>query len=117
MDIRDINNYIKELEEDIFNFDNIQDLAYLYIIRNNFQKDNVTIELNDILPEYHKYIEVKKKYQLKQVTEEALIDAVKSVCKEIREFVLTIYNNTDMEKERKQIRFIIEDLSTEMLKK
>ena len=113
MDIKTINNAILELEEEETNFKNIQELAYLYIVKENLEKsevDNVTRELNDILPCYTHYINVKRDYQLGRVTDESLVYAMEKVCKEIEEFIETLYFNTEFLKERLKIKRMIENL-------
>lgn len=119
MNINEINDIIADLEESDTVFENIQELAYLYIVRNNLMKepDNIVMEYKDILPEYHKYVNIKRQYQLDNSTEEAVLKAIKSVSKEIKEFIETLYNNTDLEKERRQIRYMIEALNTEFVDK
>lgn len=106
MNIEEISNTIEELENGDTTFVNCQKLASLYIVRENFKIDYqrmvtpVEEELNDILPQYQTYCEVKRRYQLNEVTEPAVIDSLNRVCKEIREFLHTLYSGTDMEQER-----------------
>lgn len=67
-------------------------------------------ELSDILPEYTKYREIKRKYQKKELTESAVILAMQNVCSEIRQFIQTLYSSTDMQEERNQIHKMLENL-------
>lgn len=113
MDLKTIENAILELEEEETNFKNIQELAYLYIVKENLEKsdvDNVTRELNDILPCYTRYINIKRDYQLGRATDESLVYAMKNVCEEIEEFIETLYFNTEFLKERLRIKSMIENL-------
>ena len=104
MNIDLINDTIYTLETAETTLENIADLANLYIVQERLQVNNVKQELDDILPAYTEYINIKKDYQLGKVSESAVIKAIKAVCTEIREFVSTLYNCTDMNKERKIIK-------------
>lgn len=117
MDLEIIEDAIYELENSEINADNVLELASLYIVRQNnldrLKTENnrdVEDELNDILPYYRKYCETKRKYQMHEITEDAVITGIERVCKEISELISTIYRNTDMAKERKQIRKMLETL-------
>lgn len=113
MDLKTIENAILELEEEETNFKNIQELAYLYIVKENLEKsdvDSVAKELNDILPCYTHYINIKRDYQLGRATDESLVYAMENVCKEIKEFIETLYFNTEFLKERLKIKSMIEKL-------
>lgn len=106
MDIKAIEDNIKELENDITNIDNVQELACLYIVRDNLLKQDtntVEQELNDILPAYKKFCTTKIKYQLQEVTEDAVIHDMKIVCQELKEFILSLYSNSDFYKERQPL--------------
>lgn len=113
MDIQAIMDNINELENSITNVDNVQELANLYIVRDNLLKHNTNIveqELNDILPAYKKFCNTKTKYQLHEVTEEAVLDDMKLLCQEISEFIHTLYSNTDFYKERALLLQTLEGL-------
>ena len=117
LDISLINETIKELEEDNTNFSNCQKLASLYTIKEYYDKhlqaaDQVELELHDILPQYNRYCEIKKKYQLGEVASEQVLDSMKLLCQEIEEFIHTLYSSTDMEPEREQLRSLIQSLGT-----
>jgi len=47
-------------------------------------------------------------YQIKEISEAQVIDNLNLLCREIKEFIHTLYNNTDMQYER--------DIIEEMLK-
>lgn len=114
MDIKLINDAIYTLERSDTTLETIADLANLYIVQERLQVNTVKQELDDILPAYSEYINIKKDYQMGKVSEGAVIKAIKSVCTEIQEFISTLYNCTDMNKERKIIKetttFIYENL-------
>lgn len=113
MDIQAIMDNINELENGITNVDNVQELANLYIVRDNLLKHNtnpIEQELNDILPAYKKYCVTKRKFQLKEITEEAVLSDMKLLCQEISEFIHTLYSNTDFYKERALLLQTLEDL-------
>lgn len=117
MDMYMINDTIEELEQSDTNFANCDKLAMLYIIKDHYKKyppvlrglyDEVEEELNDIAPQYKKYCELKRKYQLNEISKEPVIQSMNLVCKEIEDFIRILYCNTDMKEER--------DLIIKMLK-
>lgn len=126
LDIELIEDTIRELEQDATSFENCEKLASLYICRlmyknanmklsdasNDVSHDLTYIELEDILPAYCKYIETKRRYQQYEVVDKMLIYAMSDVCKEITDFVSTLYNNTETEAERT----LIIDMITNMRK-
>lgn len=110
MDLDIIENAIYDLENDEINADNVKELACLYIIRQQglgltevSNNDVLENELNDILPYYRKYCDVKRRYQMHELPEDAVIDAIQKVCKEISDLIDTLYSGTDLGKERRQI--------------
>ena len=109
MDIVAINEAIEILENKETNFDNVSELAMLYIVRNNHQSisDSTSDELNDILPCYQKYQEVKGRYQQGMTSEGEVIRTLKLLGQEIKEFIDNLYCNTDMNKERLYIKEMI----------
>ena len=116
LDIEEIENTIEELENERTTFENCLKLASLYIIRGEHSKpvydvgNDVQRELNDILPQYKKYVEVKRRYQLGEVTEKAVENMIKNVCIEISEFIHTLYTGTDLPIERFCIKNMLENL-------
>lgn len=122
MDIIAINDAIDTLEESPTTLQNITELASLYICKSNLEKrkntpvnnvtDGVEKELDDILPYYIKYKEIKRRYQLNQTNEGEVIQGIKDVCRELTEFIQLLYRGTDMNKERICIRNMINDLSS-----
>lgn len=118
MNIEDINKTIVELENDSTTFENCQKLASLYIVRQNYLTHlesggkGIVGEYKDILPQYLKYIDVKRRYQLGEVSEKVVEKHIKLVCKEISEFIHTLYTGTDMPIERDYIRKMLTDLQT-----
>lgn len=112
MDIKDINRTIQELKEDSTTFENCERLAHLYIVREHLFTDEVQNEFDDILPQYIKYTDMKRKYQLGEISEQAIEKQVKSVCKEVSEFIHTLYSSTDMPIEREHIKKMVTGLQT-----
>ena len=113
MDIKAIEDNIKELENSVTTVDNVQELACLYIVKDNLLKTNtnpVEQELSDILPAYKKFCETKRKYQLREITEDAVLHDMKMLCQELKEFILSLYSNSDFYKERSILVTMIEDL-------
>ncbi len=74
-------------------------------------KGKVIQEYTDILPKYREYCEIKKRYQIGDLSEQKLINAMKDVCVEIQEFIETLYTNTELLQERTIIKFFIENFS------
>ena len=109
---------IEELENSNTTVENVKELASLYIVRTNYKNTNLpeyhnesTKELKDILPQYAKYMEIKREYQLGNVSAQAVRTAIRRVCKEIFEFINTLYSCTDMKDERDCIKKLIMNLS------
>lgn len=63
-----------------------------------------------VLPQFKMYVAVKKGYQLKELTAEDLKFAMRSMCRDIEEFLETLYNNTELEEERTTIHSMLENL-------
>ena len=114
IDLNEIEDTIKDLENKPTTLDNCKILADMLIIEHFYKahKNDVETELNDILPQYRRYREIKRKYQLQEVTESAVINAMNKVCKEICEFINTLYSCTDMPEEREQLQNLIQNLSS-----
>lgn len=117
MNIEDINSTINKLENDETTFGNCDKLASLYIVREHYLKgqkstgnEDVEQEIKDILPQYHKYIDIKRRYQMGELSEKVVETAIKSVCREILELIQTLYKCTDMPEERAYILKMINDL-------
>lgn len=116
MDLTTIEYAIEELENGEETFDNITELACLYIIRDNLSRSSPNIsrpekELNDILPYYQQYIKIKREYQQNKISESAVIAGIKDVCRELTEFIDTLYSCTDMGKERRCIVQMLDSLA------
>ena len=114
MNLQDINALIEEIEQSELSLSNVRNLSSLYIVRKelieNLNYDNVETELNDILPSYIEYVKTKKKFQLNEVTEQAVFISMQTLCREIREFIQSLYSNTDTPKEREMLRNLISQL-------
>ena len=125
MDIQEVLNTIEQLENDVTTYENCFKLASLYTVRDNYEKqhyepieevktvsevkptDDVEQEYSDILPQYRKYVDIKRQYQLGEVAEQAVETQIQKVCNEISEFVHTLYSCTDMPIEREHIKNMI----------
>lgn len=64
-------------------------------------------ETKDILPSYSIYVETKRKFQLKEATQEKLIYTLKSLSEELKELIKSIYRNTETQEERNIIKDIL----------
>ena len=111
LNIEEINNTITELENGETTFDACIKLAALYTVKEHLCCDDVVVEeYNDILPQYRNYVETKRKYQLGEIAETALENQATLVCKEISEFIHSLYSSTDMPNERNIIKNMIDSL-------
>ena len=114
MTLQNLNDLIEELEQAESSLSNIRNLSSLYIVRKemieNIKYDKVQTELNDILPSYIDYVITKKKFQLNELTEQAVFISMNTLCKEIREFIQSLYSNTDTPKEREILKNLITQL-------
>lgn len=121
MNIEDVNRCISQLEDDDMTFSNCQKLSSLIIVREflNSRLESgkfsdsrqVERELSDILPHYEKYCSLKKEYQLNRIGKETVIDSLKSVCKEINEFIQALYSSTDTPEERAVLRNLVGNIT------
>ena len=100
MNLEEINNTIAELETGETTFVNCQKLASLYTVRDNYGKSISTVEIQDTLPAYTHYCDIKGQYQRSLLPAESVHIAMESVCKELSELISLIYSNSDMEQER-----------------
>lgn len=117
LNLDEINSTIEELENSSTTFDTCNKLASLYIVRQNIQKEDIPTvqtvesELQDILPHYRKYCNIKRQYQLKEIAESTVYDAMNIVCTEIKEFLHILYSSTDTQTERNIIRQMLQDIN------
>lgn len=68
------------------------------------------IELYDVIPSYKKYVEIKRKYQLNEVSDTKVLEELKILCKEIKEFIHTLYVSTYNNEERQLLKQLVDDL-------
>lgn len=107
VNIEDIRATISKLEDRPTTMQNCKDLAYLYIVLDHqvgAPQDAVVTEYNDILPSYTKYCGAKRNFQLNTGTDTAVVQALDILCREIKEFISTLYSNTDTPEERAKIK-------------
>lgn len=114
MNLDTINELIDELEHGDTSLSNIRNLSALYNVKSHMlgtkNFDSTTKELHDILPSYLGYVDVKRKYQLHETTEDAVYINMKELCKEIKEFIQTLYSSTDTPKERELIKQMLKEI-------
>ena len=115
MDIKIIEEMIEELKDSDTTYANVADLASLYTVREklNMSADNVVKELNDILPAYTAYKEVKRNYQLNGIDKSKVLKQLEFVCRELKEFICRLYSNSDSPEEREIILKTIKNLNCE----
>lgn len=109
MNLQEINDTIEELENGATTFDSCIKLSALYSVRDNLHSDTQK-ELEDVLPQFKMYVAVKKKYQLGELHADDLKFAMRSMCRDISEFLETLYNNTELQDERETIHKMLSDL-------
>ena len=109
MDMKEIEDTIEELENGTTTFDNCIKLSALYNVRDSLNSDTQK-ELEDILPQFRMYVAVKRKYQLHELSDDELLFAMRSLCRDIEEFIETLYNNVELPKERQTIKDMINNL-------
>lgn len=128
LDIHDVDNTIRELENGETTFANCSKLADLYIVRKYYQTSKemqeeyghdygdakVKKELSDILPSYTEYGDLKKHYQMGEITAKPVLNSLTKVCNEIYEFIHTLYSSTDMEDERAIIINLVDKLQEDI---
>lgn len=119
MNLEEINNTIEALEQSSTTFGNCEKLASLYICKEYLNRQPVIDtqqaverEINDILPQYRNYCNIKRRYQLNEISKAPVISSVEKVCIEIEEFIQTLYSSTDMEEERARIHLMLSHLSS-----
>ena len=116
MKLADVNEAINELQNSDFSLSNVRNLSALLNVREHLQNvtqskpDSLEQELNDILPQYKNYCEIKRQYQLGKVTDDSVVSAMRQVCKEVKEFLLILYQNTDTKIERTMIKNMVSDV-------
>ena len=117
LDVQEITDTIQDLKNQKTTFETCQKLAILYTVLDHLdsapskvQTNEVVREYSDILPSYTSYCNIKRKYELNEISSETVKVAVKNLCQEIKEFLKIIYSNTDMELERVELRNMLNSL-------
>jgi len=106
---------IQELEQQKLTMDSCQKLAVLYSVRDHNQPQTNTAQPFSVMPSYNTYCMDKRKYQLGQITETAIIDDIRYVCSDLLLLVQRIYNGTDTNAEREQLRAVLKEISSKYL--
>ena len=124
MNLELVQNTIEQLESLDTTFENCQNLASLYIVRDMYkprrsqllEDEKVAKELSDIFPQYTKYIQIKKQYQLKEVSADKVSLEINELCRQISEFLILLYVDSDMPQERKSLQDLVEKINNEYKK-
>lgn len=106
MNTDDINKEINRLQQEN-SYEACQKLAALYIVKDHLRpktQDSTEKELLDILPSYNKYVCIKRNYQMGDAGEKAVENALKLLCQEVFEFVVSLYSNTNTPEERRYLQ-------------
>lgn len=122
LNLEEIENTIAEMEQNsATTFDTCEKLASLYIVRDNLKTCGKSVvasmesEINDILPAYRNYCDIKRQYQMHELPVESVEIAMQSVCKEIQDLFLLLYANSDTQSEREQIQALLNGLYTRII--
>lgn len=114
MNIEIINNMIDELEQSEMSLSNIRNLSALYNVKSHLlgttKFDKTSKELSDILPSYMQYVQSKRKYQLHEINETVLYNNMKELCREIKEFIQSVYSGTDTQTERDLLKQTLKEI-------
>lgn len=105
----------KELLNGPLTLSNARNLSALITIQSYMKNaiqskpDSLERELNDILPQYKEYCAVKRQYQLGRATDDLVVASMRLVCKEVKEFLLILYQNTDTQIERNMLKRMLSE--------
>lgn len=114
MDLIVINELITDLEKAESSLSNVRNLSALYNVRThlieNKPKDIARKELDDILPSYIDYIGSKRKSAMTLISDEYTCINMQRLCKEIKDFIQSLYTGTSSDAERNVIKKLIADL-------
>lgn len=118
MDIKVLDELIEEVKESDTTYANARDLSALCSARNILATPaTIEKEIDDILPAYRQYVDIKTKYQLNQIDKESVVYSLSLVCREIQELIQILYSSTDMPLERIEIQNIIRLLYDKYVRK
>ena len=112
MDKKIVDEMINELEHCDTTYQNCNDLAALYMVRDELGANKVESEIDDILPAYRKYVETKANYQQGKATKDAVIDSMNLVCREIYDLIKMLFSCSDMPLERIKIQCMVDSISS-----
>lgn len=120
LNLEEIDSTINELENSTTTFETCSKLSTLYIVRDHLQnavqesldasEDKTEDETINVLPSYVRYLEVKRKYQLHETTEDIIVIQLNNVCKELDNFLHLLYSSTDTVNERTVLKNLIANL-------
>lgn len=115
MNLAKVNKEINELLNSPLTLSNVRNLSALIVVQSYLQNaiqsepDSLEQELNDILPRYKEYCEIKRDYQLGKIPKDDIIISMRRVCKEVNEFLLSLYENTETAEERTMIKVMLKN--------
>lgn len=115
IDLSEINSTIKKLEHGETTYSNCDKLAALYTVRDHMTSaaevmDEISDKLRNIIVLYTAYQEMKKKYHSREVSEQPVVVSMNQLCRDIKEFMVTLYKNTETDEERTQLKQMIKAL-------
>lgn len=120
MELVEVNSMIRELERSDSSLSTARNLAALYVIQGQLQgrlddipsksNDVVLTELYEVIPSYKRYVIAKRRQQLNEISDEAVLNTLTRLGKEIKDFIRTLYTSTSSEAERKVLHKIVTDL-------
>ena len=120
MNLAEIEKWIDILENEEMTFTGCQKLASLYICQEHAKaglktmidgsNEGIRKELCDIFPQYERYIEVKRDFQMHKTGKEELIRVLTYLCKELEEFVDALYTSSQTQEEQGVLDNLIKNL-------
>ena len=116
MNLKEVNDAINELLNGPLTLSNARNLSALIVVQSYLQNaiqsesDSLERELNDILPRYKEYCEIKRDYQVGKIPKDDIIISMRRVCKEVNEFLLSLYENTETAEERTMLKTMLKDV-------
>lgn len=103
MQIESINNAIAELETAETTIKNVEELACLYTVRDKLQAHSNSAQPT-MFPYYNRYVQDKRRFQKKELSQDIIREDIQNVCIEIIEFLTMLYSCTDSEFERQEVK-------------
>ena len=76
-----------------------------------YKEEPIKKEIDDVLPAYQDFKELKRKYQLGEIEKAKVLKSFDVLLLQIRELIQILYRNSDMPEERERLSNIISEMS------